>query len=370
MGEGSTRSAKSRGLTPPFFEDDAASTSITLARRRVPAYALDAVKHRRTPSSKAPAAKPTVLLADDDAGVLKAVARTLATDFDVVAAVGDGIQALDAVARLDPDFAVLDVSMPRLNGFQTARELRRLESRAAIVFLTMHDGDDYVLEAIRTGANGYVLKDRAWSDLPAALGHVREGRRFLPALTPLAIGPGGGHAVQIHAEDRRWLDDAARLLGRSLDRGDTLAVFLTDRHREAVALRMKAHGWDLAAAERAGCCVAIDAAESLKSFMRDGRVDADALADMANGLERTRQASARGPESRLTVMGEIAAVLCERGDRDAALELERLWDHLTRDLPFLTVCAYPIACIDGDPASALLPEICLHHSVVSHDLSA
>src|SRR5262245_14606715 len=123
------------------------------------------------PGSKMPAdtGRARILLADDDAGILKAISRTLASDFHVVATVTDGRQALDAVRRLDPDVAVLDISMPGLNGFQTAAELKRLGSRVKIVFLTMHQGDDFVANAIGFGAMGYVLKTLAWSDLPAAL---------------------------------------------------------------------------------------------------------------------------------------------------------------------------------------------------------
>ena len=112
-----------------------------------------------TPMSKTTAddRRPRVLLADDDAAVLKAISRTLATDFEVVATVADGRKALDAVPRLDPDVVVLDVSMPGLDGFQTAEELKRLGSRAKIVFLTMHQDDDFVTKAIRCGV-GYVPK--------------------------------------------------------------------------------------------------------------------------------------------------------------------------------------------------------------------
>ena len=91
-----------------------------------------------TPISRV--ARPRVLLADDDAGILKAISRTLETEFDVVATVTDGRRALDTVPRLDPDVVVLDISMPGLNGFQTAEELKRFGSRAKIVFLTMHRG--------------------------------------------------------------------------------------------------------------------------------------------------------------------------------------------------------------------------------------
>jgi DNA-binding NarL/FixJ family response regulator len=131
--------------------------------------------------------RPRVLLADDDAGVLRAISRTLATDFEVVATVTDGRKALDAVPLLDPDVVVLDISMPGLNGFHTAEELRRFGSRAKIVFLTMHEDDDFVSKAIRCGAMGYVLKMLASSDLAPALHHALAGRRYLPSLTPLVM---------------------------------------------------------------------------------------------------------------------------------------------------------------------------------------
>ena len=65
-----------------------------------------------------------------------------------MATVTDGREALDAVPLLDPDVVVLDISMPGLNGFQTAEELKRLGSRATIVFLTLHQDDDFVSKAI------------------------------------------------------------------------------------------------------------------------------------------------------------------------------------------------------------------------------
>src|SRR6185312_12287578 len=100
------------------------------------------------------ARRPRVLVADDDAAIRNAVSRILAADFEVVATVSNGRQALDAVDTLDPDAVVLDVSMPGLNGFQTAEELQRTGSRTKIVFLTMHQDDELVAKAIRCGATG------------------------------------------------------------------------------------------------------------------------------------------------------------------------------------------------------------------------
>src|SRR6476646_11613181 len=90
------------------------------------------------PNAKGSYARPRVLLADDHNQVLEMVAGLLATDFDIVATASDGQQALDLSIRLDPDVVVLDVTMPKLDGFQTLRELRRIGSRAKVVLLTMH----------------------------------------------------------------------------------------------------------------------------------------------------------------------------------------------------------------------------------------
>jgi DNA-binding NarL/FixJ family response regulator len=95
-----------------------------------------------------------VLVADDNALLLAEASTHLARNFEVVAAVTDGRQALYAARRLDPDIAVLDVTMPELNGFQTARALKQSGSRAKIVMLTMHHSDEFVAAAIESGAQG------------------------------------------------------------------------------------------------------------------------------------------------------------------------------------------------------------------------
>src|ERR1700733_4960368 len=97
------------------------------------------------PSRRNDEGKPTVLLADDHALVLRSAVALLADEFDVVAAVANGRLALEASLRLDPDVVVLDVTMPDLDGLQTARELKRAGSRAKVVFLTMHRADEYVV---------------------------------------------------------------------------------------------------------------------------------------------------------------------------------------------------------------------------------
>jgi hypothetical protein len=76
--------------------------------------------------------------------------------------------------------------------------------------------------------------------------------------------------------------------------------------------------------------------------------------------------SAGEPARRLTLVGEIAARLCHSGNLDAAIELERLWDELTRPLPILTVCAYPTEWLDARAPSHVVSGICAQHAVITN----
>ena len=125
-----------------------------------------------------------VLLADDHKAMLDRIAGLLATEFNVVGAVTDGQQALDAAMELEPDVLVLDISMPVLNGIETARRLKEAGIEARIVFLTVHDDPDYAREALETGALGYVIKSCIASDLLAAINEVYAGRTFVSPLSP------------------------------------------------------------------------------------------------------------------------------------------------------------------------------------------
>ncbi len=125
-----------------------------------------------------------VLLADDHEEMLDRVAKLLGTDYDVVDTVRDGRQALEAARKLKPDVLVLDISMPVINGIETAHQLKQAGSKTRVIFLTVHDDPDYAREALETGALGYVIKSRIASDLVAAVNEVHAGRSFVSPLSP------------------------------------------------------------------------------------------------------------------------------------------------------------------------------------------
>jgi DNA-binding NarL/FixJ family response regulator len=120
-----------------------------------------------------------VLVADDLTPVLSAVGALLRGSFDVVGMVSDGPAALQAAQALDPDLAVLDISMPGMSGIDVARELKRLANRAKIVFLTVHEDSDILATCLEAGGLGYVLKLFMDTDLIPAMNEALAGRVFV-----------------------------------------------------------------------------------------------------------------------------------------------------------------------------------------------
>jgi DNA-binding NarL/FixJ family response regulator len=123
--------------------------------------------------------RPRIFLADDHADFLAVVARLIEDEFDVIRTFQDGQAIVDAKDALDSDLLVMDISMPRLNGIEAARQLRAAGCRAKVVFLTVHKDQDYVRSAFATGAMGYVVKDRLAMDLVPALREALADHRFV-----------------------------------------------------------------------------------------------------------------------------------------------------------------------------------------------
>jgi DNA-binding NarL/FixJ family response regulator len=100
-------------------------------------------------------------------------------DLRVVAEAGDGLEAVETARRSELDLAILDVSMPRMTGLQAAAELASLRPQLRVLMLSMHESEQYVFEALKTGASGYVLKSAADRDLVEACRAALRGEPFL-----------------------------------------------------------------------------------------------------------------------------------------------------------------------------------------------
>jgi two-component system, NarL family, response regulator NreC len=134
--------------------------------------------------------KIRILLADDHT-LIRGGLRLLVEqqpDLVVVGEAEDGRQAVALAASLKPDVAVLDIGMPSLNGIEAAKQISEGESRAAVVILSMHADETYILRALKAGARGYLLKDSTESDLARAIRVVAEGKSFFsPAVSKVLL---------------------------------------------------------------------------------------------------------------------------------------------------------------------------------------
>jgi DNA-binding NarL/FixJ family response regulator len=131
-----------------------------------------------------------ILLADDHTIVRKGLRMLLESHegFHVVAEAADGREAVALAAQHRPDIVVMDLAMPVLNGIEAARQICTSDTPTAIVFLSMHSDEGYVLKALKSGAKGYLLKDSAEHDLINAVKTVSEGKAFFsPAISKMLV---------------------------------------------------------------------------------------------------------------------------------------------------------------------------------------
>jgi DNA-binding NarL/FixJ family response regulator len=160
----------------------------------------------------------TILLADDHHVMRQGLRMLLEAqeDFRVVAEAGDGLEAVKLAECLKPNVLIVDLMMPGLNGLEVARQVSHHSPQTRIIMLSMYGNEPYVLEALRNGAAGYVLKDADATELLRSVHEVVAGRRYLSP-------PLSEHAIEAYLQKAQ---DAA------LDLYETL----TTREREVLQL--------------------------------------------------------------------------------------------------------------------------------------
>jgi DNA-binding NarL/FixJ family response regulator len=165
-----------------------------------------------------------IVLADDHRVVREGFRALLAAekDLEIVGETGDGLEALRLVERLKPDLILVDLMMPGLGGLEVARQVAQREPATRVVVLSMHSNEAYVVQALKNGAVGYVLKDASSTELVRAVREAVAGRRFLsPPLSEKAV--------------EAYLQKAK--MSETVDRYQTL----TTREREVLHLSAEGH---------------------------------------------------------------------------------------------------------------------------------
>lgn len=144
-----------------------------------------------------------ILLVDDHT-ILRAGLKMMLNaqpDMDVVGEAHEGRQAIQEVQRLRPDIVLMDITMPDMNGIEATRQIKKILPDVKVLVLTMHENDEYVFQALRAGASGYILKEAADTDLISALRVVQNGNFYLsPTAQSVMVGD---YLQRVHAGEEK-----------------------------------------------------------------------------------------------------------------------------------------------------------------------
>jgi|GEM_PF-175287 len=185
-----------------------------------------------------------VVVADDHMVVAQGIERLLMECFASIELVSSGEELLDSLHRETPDVVVSDISMPGISGIDVMRRVRSEGSRTPFVFLTMHDESSMAAEAIRAGAQGYILKSAAGDELVRAINGVMEGQTYVtPTLAANAIVSAGRCQYVLTEKQLRILEYVARgLRSKQIAYELGVSVRTIESHKYAIMQELGVHG--------------------------------------------------------------------------------------------------------------------------------
>ena len=192
--------------------------------------------------------KISVFFADDHEMVREALAALLSreADIEIVGQCGDGLEAMDRILEVGPDVAILDVTMPGLNGLDVCEQLRRKKQDIAVIILTMHDDRHLVFRAMEYGASAYLLKDSAAAMLSETVRAVADGKTFMDPgfsrVAEVAAGQVEDTYGQLTPRERQVLQLIAEgKTSRKIAKVLSLSVKTVDTHRTNLMHKLNIH---------------------------------------------------------------------------------------------------------------------------------
>jgi CheY-like chemotaxis protein len=312
------------------------------------------------------------------------------SELQIIGEASDGLEAVRKAEELHPDLILLDIGLPSLNGIEAARRIHKVSPESKILFVSQESSVDMVREALGTGASGYVYKPDAGSELLSAVDAVLRGEQFvgarfsghdlvrgsdavasrqLPgedACAPLQrnIEITHHHEVGFYSDDASLLDGLTQFIGAALKSGSAAIVIATESHRDSLLLRLQAHGLDIGAAIEQGRYISLDAADTLSTFMVNDQPDPVRFQKAVSDTIVAAAKAVKGERLRVVACGECAPLLWARGNAEAAIRVEHLWDELAKTYNLDTLCGYPLDSFQSEPDSLIFQRICAEHSAV------
>ena len=284
----------------------------------------------------------------------------------------DGIEAIEKVSQLHPDLALIDINMPRMDGLEATRIIRRESPDCSVVIVTQNDARIARQQARSVNANGFVTKSGLARDLISEMGRVAmENNSSLgetkngadqgePWCGLLAGAAPRDHIVQLY-QDQQFLNRAVcRFAAAAIANGEGVILVPTVAHWDAFRPRMESEGVDVKAAEKRGQLTIVDADNLLPTFMRDGMPDSPVFLGLAANV--VAQARGEGRYQKVRWWGEMVNILWERGDVAASMNLEDLFDKLAHEQDIAIFCSFLMDNFNGDVHARMLPRLGENHS--------
>jgi DNA-binding NarL/FixJ family response regulator len=289
-----------------------------------------------------------ILIADDHAAARRAI-RTLIEaqpEWTVCAEASDGSEAVEQARRFRPDVVLLDFSMPRVNGLDAAREIRRVAPGAQTVVLTTHAAEQLAAEARRAGAAEVIAKSHAGESLIPVI-------EALPA-PETTVHLGGApvsrhrHIAAFFASDEERYAMLSPFIAEGLERGDKGVHLIDPPSRERYVHGLHASGIDVESSEAEQRLELLSWDET---YLRGGSFDRLAMTDV---LEQALVDGAVAGFPRVRVIGYMEWALQERPGVDELAEYETRLNDLLPNYPDIIVCAYDLRKFRGDTIIAMI----------------
>jgi CheY-like chemotaxis protein len=272
--------------------------------------------------------KPRIVVADDHDEARAAITSLLAPDFDVVATVADGQATVDAARALRPDLVVLDISMPRLSGFEVAAHIRHLPDPPWIVYATTYVDAWIDKAAYALGASAVVHKQNMLTELVPA---VRRALSF--------------HAVCFYEGPVSLARTVASFIGDGLTAGQGAIVITTASRGASIREELSAMDAGSQRAFASGELLMFEADAVLDHVLVGNRLDAQRFTDTINPI---MDRAAGGSTRPVRIYGDMVDMLWHSGREDAALSLEILGNELVKGRKCSVLCAYSASVCHGE----------------------
>ncbi len=309
-------------------------------------------------------------------------------EFQLIYEASDGLEAVQRAEELQPDLILLDIGLPRLNGIEAGRRIRKVSPNSKILYVSQEPSAEVVQEALHLGAQGYLLKTDAEGELLPAVDAVLQGRHYLsrrlrqPVISKThdesradslrskehpPLPPQNGNSVRVHKaafhpDDASLMDDFTRFIELALKLENPVIVIATESHRTNLRQGLQARGRDMATAIQEGTYISLDADDMLSDVMVNDWPDSTRFLKTASDLIMRAGKAAKGKHFRVAACGECARSLIAQGKPEAAIQLEHLWDKMARSHYIDILCGYLLQDFQTAENGPIFEKICVAHS--------